>query len=66
MVSRMATASKMTAASKTDRPWYESSLSSDEEEESIDREANDSEKGDGGDDESDESGAEVIVRDSRS
>ena len=65
MVSRMATASKMTAASKTDRPWYESSLLSDEEE-SIDREANDSEKGDGGDDESDESGAEVIVRDSRS
>ncbi|KAI0725923.1 hypothetical protein C8Q72DRAFT_888197 [Fomitopsis betulina] len=62
MVSRMATASKMTAASKTDRPWYESSLSSDEEEESIDREANDSEKGDGGDDESDESGAEVIVK----
>ncbi|KAI0724786.1 hypothetical protein C8Q72DRAFT_797847 [Fomitopsis betulina] len=58
----MATASKMTAASKTDRPWYESSLSSDEEEESIDREANDSEKGDGGDDESDESGAEVIVK----
>ena len=58
MVSRMAT------ASKTDRPWYESSLSSDEEEESIDREANDSEKGDGGDDESNESGAEVIVHDS--
>ena len=66
MVSRMATESKMTTASKPDRPWYESSLSSDEEEESINREANDSEKGDGGDNESNESGAEVIVRDSRS
>ncbi|KAI0720853.1 hypothetical protein C8Q72DRAFT_798352 [Fomitopsis betulina] len=60
--SKTAMVSRMATASKTDRPWYESSLSSDEEEESIDREANDSEKGDGGDDESDESGAEVIVK----
>lgn len=52
--------SKTVGASKTDKPWFASSTSS--EEDQSEGETNDSEKGNVDDDESEGSEAEVIVR----